>query len=137
LIVLLPLGCGPIGATSVIAEAEVATARAHAAEGDKYALYETTAADLYLQKAREEQGYAQYSDAMDLARRSADLANAATKKAIAAKKEAGTPPPLPPATIQRPVEAPAPGPAPVPPPPLQLAPAGTRVKEPIQPEDHK
>ena len=77
LALLVPLcGCGPIGATSVINDAEVAVARAHAAEGDKYAIYETTAADLYLQKAREEQGAAQYGNAMDLGKRSVELADA-------------------------------------------------------------
>jgi hypothetical protein len=93
--------CGPVGATSVIADAEVAVARAHAAEGEKYAIYETTAADLYLQKAREEQGHAQYSTAMELARHSVDLAQAATRRAVDAKKDPSAAP-APPATIARP-----------------------------------
>ncbi len=93
--------CGPIGATSVISDAQIATARAHAAEGDKYAIYETTSADLYLQKAREDQGAALYGEAMDLAHKSLDFAEAAVKRAAEAKK-APAPPPLPPATIERP-----------------------------------
>ena len=52
LLAILACGCGPVAATSVIDDADAALARAHAAEGDKYALYETTLADLYLVKAR-------------------------------------------------------------------------------------
>jgi hypothetical protein len=96
--------CGPIGATSVIADAEVAVARAHAADGDKYAIYETTAADLYLQKAREQQGAAEYATAIELAHKSVELANQGAAKAAEAKK-APPPAPAPPASIQRPPEA--------------------------------
>jgi len=117
---LAALACGPISATSVIGDAEVALARAHAAESEKYAPYETTLADLYLVKAREEQGHAHYTEASQLAADAVKFASAATKKA--AESRAGTAPsPAPTANIQRPEApvAPAPGqtPAPAQPPP--------------------
>ena len=147
--------CGPVGATSLVSDAEVAVSRAHAADGDSYAIYATTAADLYLQKAREEQGRAHYSAAMDLARRSVELAEEATKKATDAKKQAPGGPPAPPATVARPpmqgessppppvvlpkpVEQPADAGSPPPlvaPPATEAAPG--KPKEPIQPEDKK
>ena len=88
--------CGPVQSTSVIADAEVAVARAHASDGDKYAIYETTSADLYLQKAREESGHSHYDEASDLAKHAQALAEAATQKA---QQQRGTPPPLPRANV--------------------------------------
>ena len=73
--------CGPIGATSLIGDAEVALARAHAADGEKLAPYETTLADLYLVKAREEQGNAHYADARALAGDCVKVAELAARKA--------------------------------------------------------
>ena len=93
-------GCGPIGATSLISDAEIAVARAHAADGDTKAIYETTSADLYLQKAKEEQGHARYGPAMELARRSTELAEAATLRA--AQQRTGAAPVAPSATIAHP-----------------------------------
>jgi len=95
---LLPLllaaaaaGCGPLLATSVVGDAEVALSRAHAAEGEKYAAYETTLADLYLAKAKEEQGYAHYSDARDLGGEALRFAEAATRKAAEHRASADAP----------------------------------------------
>jgi hypothetical protein len=96
-------------ATSVIDDADVALARAHAAEGEKYATYETTLADLYLLKAREEQGHAHYTEAKELAAEALKHATAATNKA--AERRATAPAPtVPTATVQRPDMA-APKPA--------------------------
>ncbi len=113
--------CGPIGATSLIADAEVALARAHAADGEKLAPYETTLADLYLVKAREEQGHAKYSDAKDLAEDCIHEAELAAKKAAERKLQPAapaSPAPMPaavaparPAATSAPAVAPAPGPA--------------------------
>jgi len=100
--------CGPIAATTVIDDAEVALARAHATDGAKYALYETTLADLYLAKAKEEQGNAHYSDAQELAADAVKYASAAVKKATERRNSASSPP-APAARI-----APAPAPAPSP-----------------------
>ncbi len=93
-------------ATSVVDDAEVALARAHAAEGEKYALYETTLADLYLAKAKEEQGHAHYSEARDLAADALLHAEAATRKA-GERRTSAEAPPMPTATVQHPDVAPA------------------------------
>ncbi len=57
-------------------------ARAHAADGEKLAPYETTLADLYLTKAREEQGHAKYADARELAADCIKQADLAARKAV-------------------------------------------------------
>src|SRR3979490_1707021 len=113
LLAALALGCGPLRATSVINDAEGALARAHAAEGEKYALYETTLADLYLAKAREEQGHAHYADAAALAADALKYAEAATRKA-AERPPPAAGPPTPTANIQRPPEEKKPAPIPAP-----------------------
>ena len=59
LLVLLAAGCGPVRATSVISDAEAALAQARAADGERLAPYQTVSAQLYLAKAREQQGRAQ------------------------------------------------------------------------------
>jgi len=100
------LACGPIGSTSVIGDAEVAVARAHASDGDKLAIYETTSADLYLQKAREESGHAHYDAASALAEKSKAMAETASQKATQARGAASAP--LPRATITHEIDAPAP-----------------------------
>jgi len=76
----LLLGCGPLTATSAIDDAERALVRARAADADRYAGYETTLAELYLAKAREQQAYAQYGDARALASDAQRFANAASRK---------------------------------------------------------
>ncbi len=115
------LGCGPVLATSVIADAEVALARAHGAEGEKYATYETTLAELYVVKAKEEQGHAHYDDAHELASAAVKFAEAATKKA-AERRASDTAPMVPTATVQHPVDVPA-GKAATPAKPAAAAPA--------------
>ena len=110
--------CGPIGATNLIGDAEVALARAHAADAERLAPYETTLADLYLAKAREEQGHAKYADARDLAAECVRQANLAAKKA--AERRARAP-------------APVPAPAPAANKPAGQAPAGNREAIPAAP----
>jgi hypothetical protein len=77
----LILGCGPVTATSVIDDAELSLRRARGADSDRYAQYETTLAELYLAKAREMQGHAQYAEARTLASDALRFANAASRKA--------------------------------------------------------
>lgn len=96
--------CGPVAATSLIDAAAAASARAHAAGGDKYAPYETTSADLYLQKAREQDGHARYADAAALARTSRDFADQAAQKAAAQRGPDG-PEARPPASANPPPAA--------------------------------
>jgi hypothetical protein len=99
--ILLVAACGPVGATSVVNDAEVALIRAHAANGERYAPYETTKADLYLAKAKEEQDHARYASAVELARTAQQYAESAAKKA-AERKGSDEPPPIPRATIEHP-----------------------------------
>jgi hypothetical protein len=128
-------------ATSVIDDADVALARAHAAEGEKYALYETTMADLYLVKAREQAGHAHYSDAANLANEALKYAEAATVKAAERRTSAAVPP-MPTANIQRPAEEKKPPPVPppegdrkviVPSPDKTPPPSDEKTKSPIDP----
>ena len=77
----LLLGCGPATATSVIDDADGALVRARAANAERYGLYEATLADLYLAKAREEQGHARYADAQALAADALRFALTAGRKA--------------------------------------------------------
>jgi hypothetical protein len=81
ILLCLLLGCGPVTATSVIDDADVALVRARAADADRYAPYEATLAELYLAKAREEQGHARYSDARALATEALRHAAAAARQA--------------------------------------------------------
>lgn len=108
-------------ATGVVNDADAALSRAHAAEGDKYAAYETTLADLYLAKAREEQGHARYSAARELAGEAVKYADSAMRK-TAERRAAADSPPVPTATVRRP-DAAAPPPAPAPPAPAPPTPA--------------
>jgi Domain of unknown function (DUF4398) len=101
LLVVLAAGCGPIRATSVIGDAEAAVARARAADGERVAPYETISAELYLEKAREQQGRAQYGAAEELARQSLRFARDAADRA--GRGPAGAAPgEAAPATITRP-----------------------------------
>jgi hypothetical protein len=74
-------GCGPIVSTSMIMDAEAKLAAAKAAEAERYAPYEYTAAEEYLHKAHEEVGYADYGPAIDYAYKAAEAAERGTKRA--------------------------------------------------------
>lgn len=110
LLVLLAVGCGPVRATSVIGDAEAAVARARAADGERLAPYETIAAELYLEKAREQRGRAQYGAAEDLAKQSLRFAHDAVERAGDQRSRgSAAPAPASPATVTRPSpEQPAP-----------------------------
>jgi Domain of unknown function (DUF4398) len=102
LLALLAVGCGPVRATSVISDAEAAVDRARAAGGEKFAPYETVSAELYLVKAREQQGRAQYGAAEDLAKQSLRFAREALERAGEGRSRQGaSPAPASPATVTR------------------------------------
>ena len=107
LLALLAAGCGPVRATSVIGDAETAVARARAAGSEKTAPYETVSAELYLAKAREQQGRAQYGAAEDLAKQSLRFAQEAIERAGEGRSR-GAPAPAQgsPATVTRSQSAP-------------------------------
>jgi uncharacterized protein DUF4398 len=91
----------------VIGDAEAAIVRARASGGEKAAPYETVSAELYLAKAREQQGRAQYGAAEELARQSLRFAQEAIERT---GQGAGRSAPVPagpsPATITRSQPAP-------------------------------
>jgi len=117
LLVLLAAGCGPIRATSVIGDAEAAVFRARAADGERLAPYETISAELYLEKAREQQGRAQYGAAEELARQSLRFAREAAERAGEQRSRGGAgPAPVSPASVTRPPQGTSPEQQPPPPP---------------------
>jgi hypothetical protein len=85
-IVCASTGCGPVISTYLIVSAQADLDGARAAEAEKYAVYEYTAASEYLHKAREEQGYADFGPSIDFAYKAQDLAEKATTRAQEEKK---------------------------------------------------
>jgi Domain of unknown function (DUF4398) len=84
----LPLtGCGPILSTYLILSAKAELEGAKAAEAEKYAVYEYTAASEYLHKAREEQGFADYGPSIDYAFKAEEMAKKCTEKSNEEKKK--------------------------------------------------
>ncbi len=86
-------GCGPITATTSIAEATVAVEAARGAQADKYAIYEFHSAVLHLRKAREEEGYSDFQDAVNLAHKARKLAEKAKDLAMSSDARDLPPPP--------------------------------------------
>ena len=96
-------GCGPTQSTALIMDADVQLESARVADAPKLSPYEYTAAEAYLHKAREEQGYSDFEVSIDFARKAVKFANEARQKAMAAKAEGALPnvpslPPPPPAS---------------------------------------
>ncbi|WP_164013151.1 DUF4398 domain-containing protein [Pyxidicoccus trucidator] len=75
--------CGPVKSTANILDAEVQIQAARTAGADKLAPFEWTAANLYLDKAREEVGYSDYQAGVDFAVKASRYANEAREKAMA------------------------------------------------------
>lgn len=87
-VLLASLGaCGPLQSTAFLTDAETMLEAARAAEAEKLALYEWTAANLYLHKAKEEQGYSDYEHAVDYAKKAVELATQARDVAQKAGKK--------------------------------------------------
>jgi hypothetical protein len=80
-------GCGPVISTYLIVSAQADLDGAQAAEAEKYSVYEYVAADQYLHKAREEQGYADFGPSIDFAYKADDLAKKAIARAQDEKKK--------------------------------------------------
>ena len=82
--------CGPVQYISqVTSQASSELAAAKAAGGDKHAPYEYTSAVVYLHKAREEAGYADFQAAVRLGKIAQKMAEKAKEMALAS---AGQPP---------------------------------------------
>ena len=88
---LLFAACGPVQSMTVIWEANSEIEGARAAEARKYAPYEIVAAEAYLDKALEEQSYADFEPAIDFATKARDLAIKAKQMSERATSKA--PPP--------------------------------------------
>jgi hypothetical protein len=94
---LLLGACGPIQyLTTVTRDASAEVASAKAAGADKYAPYEWTAANEYLHKAREEEGYADHQAAVHFGQLAIDLAKTGRQIALAAASSGAAPPAPPP-----------------------------------------
>ncbi|MBZ4395093.1 DUF4398 domain-containing protein [Myxococcus sp. MISCRS1] len=82
--------CGPVKSTANILDAEVQIQAARTAGADKLAPYEWTAANLYLDKAREEVGYSDYQAGVDFAVKASRFANEAREKAMSVSGSSDT-----------------------------------------------
>lgn len=87
LLALSLAACGPIQSTASLIDADVAVEAARAAGAPQASPYEFTAAEAYLQKAREVSGRAQYEAATRFASKARDLGNEARKNATAASNK--------------------------------------------------
>jgi hypothetical protein len=94
-IVCAGAGCGPIASLAKIVEAQVELDAATVAGGHQAAPYEYTSAELYLKKAQEEHGYADFGPATEFAQQAVTHAKEARKKALAQRAGTGAPPPPP------------------------------------------
>lgn len=81
-------GCGPIQSTASLIDADVEIEAARAAGAPTAAVYEYTAAEVYLHKARETAGRSQYEASSRFAARAAELAKTARRKATEASNKA-------------------------------------------------
>jgi len=85
------VACGPVTTTQRVADATIAVEAARGIDAERYATYEYVSAVEYLRKAREEEGYSDYQQAIDLAikaREMADKAKARTREARAKSADA-------------------------------------------------
>jgi hypothetical protein len=98
-------GCGPALSSYLITTAGADLEGARAAGADKYAIYEYTAATLYLHKAREEASFADFGPAIDYASRADELAKKGIEKAQR-EKMAPTPEAAPVSPVVAPIVAP-------------------------------
>ena len=78
---LTTTGCGPIVSGVRILKADIALSEAQTAGAQESAVYEYTAAQIYLDKAREEHGYSDFWGARVYATKALKLARKAKKRA--------------------------------------------------------
>lgn len=84
---LLTSGCGAFIARTKIVGAQTALSSAHRADAEKKSPYEYTGAQLYLEKAREEEAYGRYGAAIEFGGQSEQLADRAKLNAATAENE--------------------------------------------------
>ena len=71
------VGCSPINAHSAISQAKIALETAKGIRAHDYAIYEYRRAQLYYDKAKEEEGYSSFQKAIDYAMISRDFSDKA------------------------------------------------------------
>jgi hypothetical protein len=71
------VGCGPINAHSAISQAKIALETAKGIRAQDYAIYEYRRAQIYYDKAKEEEGYSSFQKAVDYAMMSRDFSDKA------------------------------------------------------------
>ena len=81
------VSCGPIQSTAHLLDADVQLEAARTAQAEMLAPFEWTSANLYLHKAREEVGSADFEQAVTYAQKASSFANAAREVAMKAAKK--------------------------------------------------
>lgn len=81
-------GCGPIQSTSLIVDAQAELAAARTVEAATHAPFEFTAAEVYLDKAKEEQSYAEFEVAVRFAQKALSCARVARMQGETATRDA-------------------------------------------------
>ena len=79
--------CGPLTAHTSIAKAEIAIEAAYGVEANRYAIFEYKSAKNYLIKAKEEEGFSSFQNAINLAKKSLKYANEARARSLNVKEE--------------------------------------------------
>ena len=74
---LICVGCGPVNAHNAISQAKIALETAKGIRAQDYAIYEYRRAQLYYDKAKEEEGYSSFQKAVDYAMISRDFSDKA------------------------------------------------------------
>ena len=99
------VGCGPISTIHYIQQTKAELEAAETADAEHLAPYEYTAAVTYLDKTREEHGYADFSVARDFGEKALKFARSARVKAMEAKADGALPQPPPASDINVAAEA--------------------------------
>lgn len=88
--------CGPIESSVVIRDANVQLEAARVSDASRFAQFEYRAAQEYLHKAREEQSYSEYQEAIELAQLAFEYAEKARARALGHSDRGPAKPVIPP-----------------------------------------
>ncbi|MFN0061537.1 MAG: DUF4398 domain-containing protein [Myxococcaceae bacterium] len=81
------VGCGPIRTASHLVDAEIQLSAARTAGAEQRAPYDWTAASLYFERAKEEEGVAQYGQATIYAEKALHHAARARERAVSQARQ--------------------------------------------------
>ena len=87
--------CGPIDSAAVIRRASVQLEAARVSDAARFAQFEYRAAEEYLHKAREEQSYSEYTEAVSLGELAYEYAERARARALGHPDHAAAKPAVP------------------------------------------